>query len=129
MPLEGWVRLPSYVLDEIRSIAYHLPLYSCNLRRSLYASLLATDATPVSGGSTRARITKPLARQLFDRSVCKRSTVRLDGSDGIVRKERGALRSEFVDSLGTQLRWHVSKAYRFKRIIAHQSARASGSSR
>ncbi len=57
-----WRRLPTYVLDELRSVCLDLPFAFWNMRKKLASSLLATDATPTSAGAVRAQIPDPLAR-------------------------------------------------------------------
>lgn len=49
MPEVGAVVLPSFILDELRSMALHLPFCSWKMRRQFKPSVLATDATPTSG--------------------------------------------------------------------------------
>ena len=78
MPTSGWVKLPSHILDEMRSVALHFPLCTCNMRRELYTSLLATNATPTSGRSTRTRVTNGFAERLFHRNANRGGCVRLD---------------------------------------------------
>ena len=64
MPATRWVRLPAYVIDELRSISLHLPFAVWKMRREIMTSLLATDATPTSGGSVRAEVPVALAEEL-----------------------------------------------------------------
>jgi hypothetical protein len=92
-----------------------MPWATCNMRRKLYTSLVATDATPTSGGSCRARVSKQLARTLFAHSVRKGGSARLDGSELPGCEEKGGLQSDFIDGLGEKLKWHVSKSYSFRR--------------
>ena len=113
-----WYKLPPQVCDELRSIALHLPTAQWRMRRSISKSLLATDATPTSGGSTRARISKKLARTLFDWSVVRGSDVCLDtqtvcGEEVVTRElERHV---DKVNDLGDCLHWKVTGSYEFRR--------------
>ncbi|CAE7941547.1 unnamed protein product, partial [Symbiodinium necroappetens] len=56
MPDHEIVWLPSFVIDELRSLALHLPFCYTNLRRSIADKALATDATPPSGGAVLASV-------------------------------------------------------------------------
>ena len=46
----GWQRFPNHIADELRSIALHLPFACWNMRKELMPELVASDATPTSGG-------------------------------------------------------------------------------
>ena len=110
----AWYRIPPQVCDELRSIALHLPLAKWNMRRSVSKSILATDATPTSGGSTRARVSKKLARALFDWSISRGGDACLDTQT--VQEEvteRGELERHVdkVNQLGDCLRWKVTGSY------------------
>lgn len=76
---DNWSRLPSDVADELRAVALHLPLAVWNMRRGLSTQLVATDATPSTGGSTVTTIPMKLAKELFRRSEYKGKHIRLDG--------------------------------------------------
>ena len=99
LPKQGWHRLPAHISDELFSIMLHLPLAVCNMRRKLYTSLVATDATPTSGGSCRARVSKALARTLFAHSVRKGGSVRMDGSERPGCEEKGSLQCPCLTAL------------------------------
>ena len=68
MKVDQWVRLPNHIVDELRSMAFHLPFAVWGMRRELSRDLVATDATPTSGGATSAPISEDLARELWRRS-------------------------------------------------------------
>ncbi|CAE7228774.1 unnamed protein product [Symbiodinium sp. CCMP2592] len=71
------VRLPGYIADELRAVAFHLCLATWSMRSHLASSLLATHATPSSGGAVRAEVA-PLAAELWRRSEIRGAPVRLD---------------------------------------------------
>lgn len=79
MPDRGWKRLPPFICDELRSMAYHFPFSFWNMRKRLSPSLLATDAMPTSGGAARALISESVAGELWRQSEVKGEVVRLDG--------------------------------------------------
>ncbi|CAE7307811.1 unnamed protein product [Symbiodinium sp. CCMP2456] len=68
MKIDRWVRLPNHIIDELRSMAFHLPFAFWSMRRELGRDLVATDATPTAGGATAAQISGDLARELWRRS-------------------------------------------------------------
>ena len=68
MKVDQWVRLPNHIVDELRSMAFHVPFAVWGMRRELSRDLVATDATPTSGGATSAPISEDLARELWRRS-------------------------------------------------------------
>ena len=117
LPEDSWVKVPGDIGDEVRAVAMHLPLASWNMRRSLSTVLHASDATPSSGGSTAARITPSLARELFRRSEYRGQHVRLDPNQrDEAREERldSAPCTEEINQLGVSLNWHVTSSYSFR---------------
>ncbi|CAE7832301.1 unnamed protein product [Symbiodinium sp. CCMP2592] len=78
MPDHEIVWLPSFVMDELRSLALHLPFCYTNLRRSIADQVLATDATPSSGGAVLASAPPALAEELWRLSEHRGEALRLD---------------------------------------------------
>ena len=115
MPQDRWCRLPDHVRDELRSVSLHLPWAVWHMRRRLSCSLLATDATPTSGGSVRADITPQLAQELWVRSEIRGEAVRLDRSEAAYLLEPEPVEaSRFVSSLAECLNWRVTAQYTFR---------------
>ncbi|CAE7804395.1 unnamed protein product [Symbiodinium sp. CCMP2592] len=126
LPAGKSVRLPGYIADELRAVALHLPMASWNMRARLSRSLLATDATPTSGGAARAPISQALARELWRRSKVRGAPVRLEpGSEGVLA-EAPIETSKFAACISPCLRWQVEGSYTFKKThhINLQEARA-----
>ena len=117
MKIDRWVRLPNQILDELRSIAFHLPFAFWSMRRELGRDLVATDATPTTGGATSAAVSEDLARELWRRSEVRGAPVRLDHAEDLlpgapVPQEP----SRFASSLCHCLRW---RELRFQANFAH----------
>ncbi|CAE7732232.1 osm1, partial [Symbiodinium sp. KB8] len=129
MPPGKWVPLPGYLLDELRSCSLHLPFARWDMRRAIHSSLLATDATPSSGGAVEAPITEELARALWKHAELKGGAVRLD-NPGACNLEPLAFRpeeaSQFASSVALCLPWRVVSSYHFRETshINLQEARA-----
>ena len=110
-----WMHLPCHVLDELRSIALHLPFSTWRMRQTLGQELIATDATPTSGGATKAPIPEPIAKELWRRSEVKGAPVRLDGSlDFIWDTPMPGEPSRFASALAECLQWRVLSSYTFR---------------
>ena len=93
----------------------HLPFCHTNLRRKIFRSLVATDATPSSAGSTRAGISSRRAESLFHRSCRRGKQLRIDGSQPQnLEEEKNYLQSSAVDSLGEKPSWRITKQYAFR---------------
>ena len=76
---------------------------------------MATDATPSSGGSTRATAPAGLVKKLFHRSCRRGKQLRLDGSRPVeVEEETNYLQSDVIGALGNQLKWCITKQYSFR---------------
>ena len=115
LPQDRWCRLPGHIRDELRSVALHLPWATWNMRRSLSCSLLATDATPTSGGAVRANITPRLAQELWVRSEIRGEAIRLDRSEvSYALEPEPSEASRFVSSLAECLDWRVTGRYSFR---------------
>ena len=115
MKIDRWVRLPNQIIDELRSIAFHLPFAFWSMRRELGRDLVATDATPTTGGATSAAVSEDLARELWRRSEVRGAPVRLDHAEDLlpgapVPQEP----SRFASSLCHCLRWRVLSSYTFR---------------
>ena len=113
-PEKGICRLPGFVLDELRAIALHIPFAFHNMRRKIADQVLATDATPTSGGGVRADVSNSLAEKLLRLSEVKGSPVRLDG-DYFEHDSHSAPKepSKFASSVSECLRWRVTSSYSF----------------
>ena len=110
-----WVRLPNHIVDELRSIALHLPLAVWQMRKEISPELIATDATPTSGGATAAQISPELAQELWRRSEIRGAPVRLDRTEDFsVQASMPKEPSKFASSLCECLRWHVIASYSFR---------------
>ena len=112
---DKWHRLPHHILDELRSIALHLPFAYWNMRRSIEPNLIATDATPIGGGATIADIPPAVARELWRRSEQRGSAVRLDREhDFLCEAETPSEPSRYASSLAECLQWRVLASYTFR---------------
>ena len=60
-----------HILDQLRSVRYHLPLASWHMRRAASRSFLATDATPTSGGVALDPIEEPTEVSQFASTVAE----------------------------------------------------------
>lgn len=116
MPDRGWKRLPPFICDELRSMAYHFPFSFWNMRKRLSPSLLATDATPTSGGAARALISESVAGELWRQSEVKGEVVRLDGRavDDLLEWDFPKNPSTLASVLGRALPWHAVSSYSFR---------------
>ncbi|CAE7920809.1 unnamed protein product, partial [Symbiodinium necroappetens] len=112
MPGDRWCKLPDFVLDEIRSCALHLPFAVCSMRRRVSTTLLATDATPSSGGAVVTEVPGALAEELWRQSEMKGEAVRLDrGRDEALDVEEPKVPSVFASTVGECLPWRVTASY------------------
>ena len=120
------VWLPAFVLDELRSVALHLPMAQWCMRKRLHESLLATDATPTSGGAVRATVSPSLLRELWRRSELRGSPVRLDRDNMNIAGEAPIESSRFAAAISESLPWEVVGCFTFRKTshINLQEARA-----
>ncbi|CAE7366038.1 unnamed protein product, partial [Symbiodinium microadriaticum] len=120
------VWLPAFVLDELRSVALHLPMAQWCMRKRLHESLLATDATPTSGGAVRATVSPSLLRELWRRSELRGSPVRLDRDNMNIAGEAPLESSRFAAAISESLPWEVVGCFTFRKTshINLQEARA-----
>jgi len=58
----AWTRLPHFIADELRAAAAHLAVARWDMLKSLSPQLLATDATPTTGGAVACVAPVELAR-------------------------------------------------------------------
>ena len=124
-----WIRLPEFLLDELRSVALHLPVAVWCMRKKLCCSLLATDATPTSGGAVRAQIQPDLAQELWRRSEIRGKAVRLDRQEPPDLMEEEPVRpSLFGSRLAESLEWSATASYSFRQTshVNLQEYRALG---
>lgn len=122
-------RFPGFVLDELRGMMLHLPFCCWNMRRSFAEEIIATDATPSSGGATKACLPKALAQKLWKHTEVRGEAVRLDRDasefDWVMGREPREP-SRFASQVGESLQWRIASSYHF-RHTAHinlQEARA-----
>ena len=129
MSESGEVKLPPFVLDELRSMALHLPFCEWNMRRSIASTLLATDATPTTAGATRADLSDELGRLLWRQTEIKGEAVRLDRESPLPSWNDGELPKEpsrVASQVGECLSWWTTASYSFRQTshINLQEARA-----
>ncbi|CAE7489091.1 unnamed protein product [Symbiodinium natans] len=127
MPPRGVVRLPTFVLDELRSLGLHLPFCYTSMRRWISEEVLATDATPTSGGAVVAQVPEALARELWRLSEHRGEAVRLDRTtDFEIEVGEPKEPSIFASVCGECLDWNVASSYHFRKTshINLQEARA-----
>lgn len=128
MPKKGWRRLPVFICDELRSLAFHIPFAKWDMRKQLSSSLLATDATPTSAGAARADVTEELSRELWQQSEVRGSAVRLDSQviDDLLDWDTPREPSLLASVLGLSLLWRATSSYNFRQTshINLQEARA-----
>ena len=126
LPKNRWVRLPGHVLDELRSLSIHVVFAEWDMRRRLHSSLLATDATPTSGGAVRTSIPGPLRDELWRRSEIKGAPVRLDRAPNGEDQKAPDESSAFASACSESLPWAVTASYSFRETshINLQEARA-----
>lgn len=113
---EQWNRLPGFICDELRSMAYHIPLAKWNMRKTFLPSVLATDATPSSGGAARASMSGALAEELWRQSEVRGEVVRLDESSlrAVLNSWNDPKEpSAFASALGKCLEWTATAGYSF----------------
>ncbi|CAE7434654.1 unnamed protein product, partial [Symbiodinium sp. KB8] len=115
MPEGRWVKLPNYVADELRSCALHLPFAVWHMRTPLASTLVATDATPTSGGAVAVDIPRPLAQELWRQSEMKGEAVRLDrGAAEEVLCAEPKEPSVFASTVAECMPWTVTSSYSFR---------------
>ncbi|CAE7224096.1 unnamed protein product [Symbiodinium sp. CCMP2592] len=115
MPPDRWIKLPNYVLDELRSCALHLPFAVSSMRRRVSSTLLATDATPTSGGAVVTEAPEALAEELWRQSEIKGEAVRIDrGLESELSDSVPKVPSVFASTVGECLPWHVVASYTFR---------------
>ena len=127
MKRDRWVRLPGHILDELRACALHLPFAQWNMRKALSQTLMATDATPTSGGCVSASITKELGQALWRHTEVRGEATRLDRSEFLeLQKEAPREASQFASTVSECLGWKVESSYTFRQTshINLQEARA-----
>ena len=113
MPAGRWIRLPGFVTDELRSLSLHLPFAHWNMRRRISESVLATDATPMSGGAVRASAPPALVEEFWRRSEVRGAPVRLDRSIFEIATEPIEV-SQFASVIAEALPWSVTASYVFR---------------
>lgn len=121
--------LPPFIRDELMSMALHLPFCKWNMRRKLGEQILATDATPTSGGAVMAPATPSLLQALWSKADARGECVRLDRTiqddlleSLVVPKEP----SVFASTVAECLDWKTTASYSFRQTshINLQEARA-----
>ena len=123
------VSIPAFILDELRSMALHLPFCTWKMRRQFGRELVATDATPTSGGACRVEVPGALRRELWQQCEIRGEAVRLDRSPLSPDVEREMAPKEpsvFASTVAESLPWRTTASFHF-RETAHinlQEARA-----
>ena len=108
MPDKTWVRLPMFILDELRSISLHLPFAVWNMRRSLDAQVLATDATPTSGGAVVAEAPPGIVQELWQCGEIRGEAVRLDRENDLLWEAmHPKVPSKIASAIAEALPWHM----------------------
>ena len=115
LPRRKWRLIPGHVLDELRSFALHLPWAVWSMLKRIDEEVLATDATPASGGAVVAAVPQALVSELWRRSEIRGEAVRLDRetdwmSDIVAPREP----SVFASVVGECLPWSVASSYSFR---------------
>ena len=127
MPDAKWVRLPSFVVDELHSLGLHLVFAEWDMRCKLSSSILATDATPSSGGAVRAEAPDALVQELWRRSEVKGAPARLDRNSATEEPPEPTETSTFASACAESLPWCETAKYSFReREQSHQLARGAG---
>lgn len=121
--------LPLFIRDELMSMALHLPFCVWDMRKRFSQQVLATDATPSTGGAVLASAPEPLVKALWQRSEVKGECVRLDRTlpDELMQFETTPKEpSVFASTVAECLSWHVVASYHFRQTshINLQEARA-----
>ena len=127
LPEDHVVRLPGFVLDELRSLGLHLPFCFTDLRRSLAEKILATDATPSSGGAAVASASSDLVEELWRLSEHRGEAIRLDrGTAFLADIDEPKAPSVFASVTAECLEWEATASYHFRKTahINLQEARA-----
>ena len=126
LPEEKVVTLPGYILDELRALALQMPFAFWCMRKRLFPSVLATDATPTSAGAVRALAPEPLLKELWRRSEIRGAPVRLDEHNIDFAGEAPLEVSHFAASVSLCLPWRVTASYSYRKThhINLQEARA-----
>ena len=122
-----WVHLPRHIADELRSAALHLPFARWNMRRPLSTTLIASDATPSSGGAVAAEVPESIIKALWKHTEVRGEACRLDRPaaflpDAEVPKEASA----FASVVSECLEWRVVSSYHMRQTshISLQECRA-----
>ena len=122
-----WVKLPPYILDELRSISLHLPFAIWKMRRSLCSEVLASDATPTSGGAVIAEAPAEVVRELWQCGELKGEAIRLDRENDLLWEALHPKEpSKIASAIAEVLPWRVCASYTFRQTshINLQEARA-----
>ena len=110
-------------------MALHLPFCTWKMRRTLNSSLLATDATPSSGGGARAEAPPAVCHDLWRACEVRGEAVRLDRSGRLPAWDGGEAPKEpslYASTVAESLHWKVTSSYHFRNThhINLQEARA-----
>ena len=110
-----WIRLPKHIQDELRSCSLHLPFAVCSMRRRLSSTILATDATPTTGGACAAEVSPELAEELWRRTEIRGEAVRLDRRQDLsLDAQLPDEPSKFASIVSECLSWRVTGSYTFR---------------
>ena len=117
MPGGKCVKLPAFVIDEIRSIMLRIPFSVWNMRRNISETVHATDATPTAGGATTASVPGALAKKLWACYETRGAAVRLDRDQSELEWLQGKepkAPSQLASTVAESLEWKVVASYHFR---------------
>lgn len=121
--------IPPQIRDELLSMALYLPFCFWDMRKQVNPVVLATDATPTSGGAVEAGVTEELSMALWRLAEVRGEAVRLDRDEDMLAWNKGAPPKEpsvFASTVAECLDWKVVSSYSFRQTshINLQEARA-----
>ena len=117
LPKKGWRKLPGFIIDELRSMMLHLAFAKWKMRRDVHPTLLATDATPSSGGAARTFAPEGLREELWRLSESRGEVVRLDETelDRTLKEWQSPKEpSKMASVLGRTMCWKTTSSYHFR---------------
>jgi hypothetical protein len=113
-PYEVWFPIPAPYLDEFRAASIHLAFAIVGLRAEPLPRILASGATPTSGGATTTLVSEELAATLYRVAESRGSSMRLDGRGNELAELSLLQRNESIDALVKSMKWEQISAYTFR---------------
>ena len=104
---DGWVKLPSFIIDELRCAALHSPIATANIRTEPSPEMLATDATPTKACAAVCNAPREIAAAVYRAAEGRGSHMRLDRGSQPEREERLLPKSSEMDLLLQNLQWNT----------------------